>query len=213
MKISEIFGENVIQGEGPYAGHPCTFVRTYGCVEPYCDFCDTKYSWDKSVPSIDMNVDEIMNQIISFGNKFVVITGGEPYIQTDIYDLLKTLIDNGYTSQVETSGKTHIVEKLGAIIIMSPKQYKGKFIYSDEYTLSQVDYLKFVIEDKEELTNVMGFVIKKRIEPHRCYLMAKGHTREKQIELMPFVIESAAKLGFLYSPRLHVLAYDTKRGV
>jgi 7-carboxy-7-deazaguanine synthase len=43
--------------------------------------------------------------------------------------------------------------------------------------------------------------------------MPEGSTREEQISKMPEVIEYCLENKFHFSPRLHILAYDTKRGV
>jgi 7-carboxy-7-deazaguanine synthase len=215
MKINEIFG-NAIQGEGPFTGEPCIFVRTWGCIEPYCEFCDTQYSWsNESKESKEMSVEEIYNKIKEFGkNKLVVITGGEPFLQEDIYELCRRLVKGGYWVQIETSGKAKINPLPATIyIIMSPKQYDGKFILNYTNDFSEIDYFKFVVENEEEVSEVIKFVEKYSLPKKDIFLMSKGETREKQLDLMPKVFEWCNKYGFRYSTRLHVLAFNTKRGV
>ena len=43
MRVSETFRS--LQGEGPSAGAPATFVRLQGC-NVGCRWCDTRYTWD-----------------------------------------------------------------------------------------------------------------------------------------------------------------------
>jgi len=221
MKVNEIFGgPNVVQGEGPFAGRPATFIRLWGCVAPYCDFCDTKYAWtNEKEESKEMSIEQIVEEVEKFGkNKLVVITGGEPYAQDDIYMLCRILKRHQFKIQIETSGKAPIdadkaIEDT-VCIVMSPKQYKGKFVINEQSILMG-NYYKFVVESEEEVKNVIEFL--KESFPYatsqNVYLMAKGETREKQLNLMPKLFEWCNKYGFTYSPRLHVLAFNVKRGV
>lgn len=220
MKVNEIFGgSNVVQGEGPFAGEPATFIRLFGCVPPYCKFCDTKYSWrDEQHESIEMSIDAIITRVIHLGrDKLVVITGGEPYAQKDIYMLCRMLKRHGFKIQIETSGKAYIdpekAEEDKVCVIMSPKQYSGKFVVDKHFDGSIANYYKFVVESEMEVKNVVKFCEKYHITKYGTYLMAKGETRKKQLDLMPKIFEWCNKYGFKYSPRLHVLAFDKKRGV
>ena len=44
MRVVEVFGPTV-QGEGPYAGRVCHFLRLGGC-DYRCSWCDTPYAVD-----------------------------------------------------------------------------------------------------------------------------------------------------------------------
>lgn len=225
MKINEIFGgPKVVQGEGPFAGRPATFIRMFGCVAPYCKFCDSKYSWtDEKKESKEMNINQIVNKVKKFGkNKLVVITGGEPFAQDEIYELINQLLKQNFDVQIETSGKAKIDRRLyegfDCHIVMSPKQYNGKFLIHKENHRFCADDYKFVVENEKEVKNAIKFIKKFGLYKIPAYednlwLMAKGETREKQLYLMPKVFEWCNKYGFKYSPRLHVLAFNVKRGV
>lgn len=217
MKINEIFGKNTIQGEGPYIGQPATFVRTFGCVMPFCDFCDSKHSWkDNAKESHEMSIDEVVGNVKSFGNKLVVITGGEPYAQNETYDLVDKLLEKSYKVQMETSGKSPILyrpENEKFTIIMSPKQFNNSFAIANESTVKKADYYKFVLETPKEMDNIMNFIKQYNININQVYLMPKGSTREKQINNSDYVIEQCAKYGMTYGSRLHILLNDSKRGV
>ena len=43
-------------------------------------------------------------------------------------------------------------------------------------------------------------------------LMPEGKTASEQIETMPWLLEECARLGFRFSPRLHILAWENERG-
>lgn len=100
MKLSEnIFVS--IQGEGPYAGYPSTFIRVSGCVLR-CPFCDTKYSWSREITS---TYEEITEKCLQ-GPRDVVITGGEPikyFFEKSFIKFLKTLISENKRITFETT--------------------------------------------------------------------------------------------------------------
>lgn len=78
LPVSEVFFS--VQGEGPNAGEPTTFIRVAGC-NARCDWCDTKHTWDdeelKKSPPKHMTVEEILKEIPPLTMN-VVLTGGEP---------------------------------------------------------------------------------------------------------------------------------------
>lgn len=92
LQVTEIF--DTIQGEGPWAGKPCTFIRLSGC-PLQCTWCDTDYTHND-----DMMVEAIVDCV---GKNNVVITGGEPMRQ-QISPLVIALVASGFRVQIETSG-------------------------------------------------------------------------------------------------------------
>lgn len=78
LAVQEVFP--TIQGEGPFAGMPSTFIRLAGC-NLACHFCDTEFETNinNMVP-----VEEIVRQVHALPEhqqRLVVITGGEPLRQ------------------------------------------------------------------------------------------------------------------------------------
>ena len=71
--IVEIF--HSVQGEGFHAGIPHVFVR-FGNCNLRCEWCDTDFLTYK-----EMDVDEIVDEVLSFGCERVIFTGGEPAMQ------------------------------------------------------------------------------------------------------------------------------------
>lgn len=106
MKVNEIFQS--IDGEGIRTGSLVTFIRLVGC-NLRCSYCDTRYAWDNAfdggINSAEMTPEEIVSAVedISIGN-LVTITGGEPLIHKNIYDLIKLLVKAGYEVNIETNG-------------------------------------------------------------------------------------------------------------
>lgn len=98
LQVNSIF--YTIQGEGPFAGHPCVFVRLAGC-NLQCPGCDTEYTIYS-----EMGIGNIIEEIEikdASGSQLVIITGGEPFRQ-DISVLVRSLVAMGYHVQIETNG-------------------------------------------------------------------------------------------------------------
>ncbi|MCB0714083.1 MAG: radical SAM protein [Ignavibacteriae bacterium] len=105
LKLSEIFFS--IQGEGLRAGMPCIFVRLHGC-GLRCSWCDTPYALSHRDGGEWKSFDEIRREIKSYPCRFVEFTGGEPLEQPEVHQLIRQLLDDGYTVAVETGGHVDI---------------------------------------------------------------------------------------------------------
>ena len=135
-KINEIF--ETIQGEGQYTGTPSIFVRLQGCPVG-CSWCDTKQTWEQDendkVPAelmiaktsddpkwSQMDESSILElfQQQGYQAKHIVITGGEPCM-FDLQPLCQLLHDNGYSTQIETSGTFEILAPAETWVTVSPK--------------------------------------------------------------------------------------------
>lgn len=104
-----------IQGEGPYAGTPATFVRLAGC-NLECPGCDTDYTRGRKL----YNPRDLFDMVRANGNNLVVITGGEPFRQ-NLHPFVRLLKYYMHTVQVETNGTLPPTSKLIDSIVCSPK--------------------------------------------------------------------------------------------
>ncbi len=104
MKINEMFYS--IQGESSFVGYPTFFVRTTGC-NLRCTYCDTQYAYYEGS---DLEIDAIVDSAVKSGAKHVCLTGGEPLLQKDIYQLMKALLQKQFVVSLETSGSKSIAE-------------------------------------------------------------------------------------------------------
>ncbi|MDM7860012.1 7-carboxy-7-deazaguanine synthase QueE [Alteromonas sp. ASW11-36] len=136
LKINEIF--ETIQGEGVFTGVPSIFVRLQGCPVG-CPWCDTQHTWEvedeNNIPVRDMmakstdtamwsamSVSDIFSTLEDCGYtaKHVVITGGEPCMY-DLNELTTALNQDGYSTQIETSGTFPIQCSMATWVTVSPK--------------------------------------------------------------------------------------------
>jgi 7-carboxy-7-deazaguanine synthase len=145
MKICEIFKS--IQGESSYSGLPCLFIRMTGC-NLRCSYCDTTYAYFEGK---NLSEDEIMDEVQLAGIRLVEVTGGEPLLQKEVYNLIKRLLDEGYKLLVETNGSVSLKDVDRAIIILDIKTPGSGM--SEEMDLSNIDYMKNTDEIKFVITS------------------------------------------------------------
>jgi len=207
LKINEMFP--AIQGEGSTSGKPVYFIRLSGC-NAECDFCDTKYHrYGKNISNR-----EVIKSINKSELKNIVITGGEPLLQMDdVSELMLSLPNKRF--YLETNGSLYhqAVGNFKKISCSPKKELIRNNIesYHKFNTLKQTTF-KFVYEHEYNYW-WMNFIDKLKIENDRVWIMPEGATKKKQLEKMPEVINYCLKNKFNFSPRLHVLAFDTKRKV
>jgi len=119
--VKEIF--YTLQGEGSHAGRPAVFCRFAGCnlwsgresdrAAATCQFCDTDFVGTDGLGGGKFETAALLaERIASFwpdtqagsrGQRFVVLTGGEPLLQVDA-DLIDALHAQGFEIAVETNG-------------------------------------------------------------------------------------------------------------
>lgn len=141
MKVNEIFYS--LQGEGHYTGTPAVFVRFAGC-NLRCWFCDTDFE-----KGDEMNEDEIVEAVLQYPTRYVVITGGEPTLQITA-SLCDKLRAHGLYLMMETNGTRPLPEGCKVDwITCSPKLIdveEGKRKIAT-IRLRHIDELKVVFED------------------------------------------------------------------
>lgn len=159
MKISEIFFS--VQGEGISIGLPTIFIRLFGC-NLDCAWCDTGYAKGTSSQEVsdgdwrEMSVEEILEAVQTYPCKRVCVTGGEPLLQEEVYELISQLIKKKYRLSVETNGSFSI-EKLASLPLSLAMDIKTpssgmveRMNFRNIPLLRKRDMLKFVIAGEED---------------------------------------------------------------
>jgi len=135
-KINELF--ETLQGEGSFTGQPSIFIRLQGCPVG-CSWCDTKHTWDIELDDQVTPVEMLAKkeetskwanytpaEVLAlfkekqFRAKHVVVTGGEPCM-VDLTPLCGLLEQQGYSTQIETSGTFEINTTAKCWVTVSPK--------------------------------------------------------------------------------------------
>jgi 7-carboxy-7-deazaguanine synthase len=147
LTVNEIFYS--IQGESTRAGRPCVFVRLTAC-DLRCSWCDTPYAFHEGRK---MSVDDVLTQTEDYQCPLVEITGGEPLLQEDVYELMDRLLARGRTVLLETGGHRPVARVPADVIkIVDVKcPASGEADRNDWTNLSRLtvhDEVKFVIKDR-----------------------------------------------------------------
>ena len=167
ITVNEIFYS--VQGESSYAGRPCVFVRLTAC-DLRCSWCDTPYAFHEGRK---MSVDEVVAAVATHGCPLVEITGGEPLLQEDVYELMERLLADGCTVMLETGGHRPIDQVPAPVIKVVDVKCPGsgesdKNHWPNLDTLAAHDEVKFVIADRadyEFARDVVGGKLKGRSNP------------------------------------------------
>jgi 7-carboxy-7-deazaguanine synthase len=226
MKVSEIFYS--LQGEGRLAGVPSVFVRLAGC-PLRCRWCDTKYAWDKDAGT-DCSIEEIVQTVVQWPCKFIVITGGEPMAAPQLAELARQLKDTSRHITVETAGIVFVPDLACDLMSVSPKLSNstpdGRELAAVHKKNSRLDLtvlsklineyphqLKFVVDSPEDLTEIQQVVRQLgNVDSGNVYLMPQATTRQELLAKSRMVAELCRQSGFCFSQRLHILLFDGQRG-
>lgn len=149
LKVNEIFFS--IQGESSFAGLPCLFIRLAGC-NLRCSYCDTRYAYEEGK---DMALEEILSRVEASKCRRVMITGGEPLTQENVYPLMRLLLDSGCIVLLETNGTISLSKVDRRVIkIMDLKcpssGQSHENLFENLAHLDEKDEIKFVIGDRAD---------------------------------------------------------------
>lgn len=165
-----------LQGEGPYGGQPALFIRLTKC-NLACSFCDTFFDdgdWmtyeeieKKAAETIDSYFGEnvppwLKTEFITIDssgvetvkhttrNVALVMTGGEPLLQTNLVEFLRRQVGNYKAVQIESNGTVDQDIPKGVTLVCSPKcaEKNGvatKYLAPTKLILERADCLKFVM--------------------------------------------------------------------
>jgi 7-carboxy-7-deazaguanine synthase len=209
LKVSEIFYS--IQGEGIQIGIPTIFIRLAGC-NLRCKWCDTKWVFKAGK---EMLIDKIMDEIKKYSTKYVCVTGGEPLLQKDVFELIKMLLDEDYSICIETNGSISIEELpcserlLISMDIKCPSSgMQDRMNFSNIELLNTGDQLKFVIEDNRDYEYAKEIIAK--YLPICSIVMTPVGGKN-----MNFIAEKVLEDGMHVRvlPQLHKLIWGDKKGV
>ena len=133
-----------IQGEGFYSGRAAFFIRLAGC-DVGCVWCDVKESWEMNDHPL-LSIDFIVNEVVTSGTDFVVITGGEPAMY-NLSTLTNRLKELRIEIAIETSGTYDLIGSIDWYCF-SPKKFKAPV----HEAYSKASELKVIINHSSDFT-------------------------------------------------------------
>ena len=211
MRITEIFFS--IQGESTRAGEPCVFVRLTGC-SLRCVYCDTKYSY---AGGRDMSLDEVLSTVADYPAKLVEVTGGEPLEQGDVYPLMNSLLDRGYSVMLETGGHVSIdrVPKpvIKIIDIKCPDSHEGHTVCWDNIELAEPhDEFKFVISSRQDYEWSKGIYLDRLRSKKNPVLFSPAHDDLPAVNLARWILDDGLTVRLQLQLHKYIWGADV-RGV
>jgi 7-carboxy-7-deazaguanine synthase len=205
MRITEIYQS--IQGESSYAGLPCVFVRTAGC-DLRCVWCDSEFTFTGGTR---ISVDQIVAEVDKYDCRLVELTGGEPLLQPDIYELATRLCDRGHAVLIETGGHRDVSKLDPRVVrIMDLKcPASGECaanLWSNLEHLRPIDEVKFVIADRGDYEWALGTIRKHRLEDRTGVLLSTAFGLIEPAAVVEWML--ADKLRARFQLQLHKYIWD-----
>lgn len=212
LKVNEIFYS--IQGESTNAGLPCVFIRLTYC-NIRCVYCDTEYAFYEGT---DRSIEEIINEVKSFGCRLVEITGGEPLVQENVHILMKQLCDMGYDVMIETGGSLPIELIDNRVkVIMDLKTPYSKMEKKNRYEninyLKPDDEVKFVIGSREDYDWARAILSKyDLVNKVKQVLFSPVFDKVENIDLAKWILDDKLNVRFQLQMHKYIWHPET-RGV
>jgi 7-carboxy-7-deazaguanine synthase len=231
LPITDVFTS--LQGEGPAAGRPATFIRLGGC-NLSCEWCDAPYTWDASrydlrEQIVRRPVDSILEVVDA---PMAVITGGEPLLHQNSAGwrhLLAGLLKAGKKIHVETNGTIEPTPRTRAALdlaAVSPKQEHanaGARTGLDPYQPKALEQFAGMAREGKAVLKVVVRTERNCAEAiveadlfgwprSAVWLMPEGTTVEDLQARWRGVCDFAIAHGVNATHRLHVLAWGEERG-
>ncbi len=211
LRITEIFYS--LQGEAKTSGLPTVFVRLTGC-PLRCQYCDTAYAFSGG---IQISMAEVLDQVASFGARYVTVTGGEPLAQPNCLRLMEKLCDAGYQVSLETSGALDIAGVDPRVSIVMDLKTPGsaevsRNMYANLALLERKDQVKFVICDRQDFSwasfKVREYDLLARVGE---VLFSPSVGQQDAAELAELIL--AERLPVRFQMQLHKILWGDKPGV
>ncbi|ANP53622.1 organic radical activating enzyme [Streptomyces griseochromogenes] len=227
LPINEVFWD-VVQGEGPYMGRSCGFIRLGWC-NLHCPPCDTAQTWDTSrydlaVTCPETAVAAAVGQLPA-RVRMVVLSGGEPLLWQSapaFITMLDLLGRRGIEVHVETNGTIAPIPSINPFIghyTVSPKltvmgggdplkrRIKPDVIAAfARLAAAERAVFKFVVADQVQIGEVADFAAEHELEPSWIWVMPEASDTATLLERQPVIMAGAAAYGYNVSTRLHMIA-------
>lgn len=223
----EIFAS--LQGEGPSAGRPSTFVRLSRC-NLTCVWCDTAYTWrftgpdafDRKANQLALSEEDTADRIRALGQDRLVVTGGEPLLQAPALAKMVARLPAMHI-EIETNGTVAPPPALDALVHqynVSPKlAHSGNLaalaLIPERLAMFAADpraFFKFVIAEPADLAEVLALRDAYSIAPDRLFVMPEGTDSATLRDRSCWLAAAAMDHGFRFSDRLHIHLYGDTRG-
>ncbi|MBR1816796.1 MAG: putative 7-carboxy-7-deazaguanine synthase QueE [Lachnospiraceae bacterium] len=186
-----------INGEARRAGELACFIRFAGC-NLNCSYCDTRWANEKNAPYEILSEEEIYEFIKSSNVKNVTLTGGEPLLQENIKRLITLLSkDKELNIEIETNGAVDISDfiDIGENVTFTV-DYKlpasgmeEKMCLSNYELLRDIDTVKFVVSDKNDLDKTYKIINKYNLDKRLQVYISASFGKISNEDIVKYMLE------------------------
>jgi len=210
VRVTEIFLS--LQGEGTRAGRPCAFVRFTGC-DLRCVWCDTRYAFHGGQ---DLARDEIVERLLRYPCRFVLLTGGEPLLQSELPELCRDLLARGFEVAVETHGQRPLEALPREVIRIADVKTPGSGEPATDLGwlegLVPHDEVKFVVDSEADWRWALEIIRRHRLEKRVAVLVSPVSGRVEPRDLARWILEAGVEARL--NLQLHKIVWGAEaRGV
>lgn len=195
------------------AGLPCIFIRLTYC-NLRCSYCDTEYAFYEGT---DFTIDDILTEIKKYNCNLVEITGGEPLVQSEVFELIKNLCDANFNVMLETGGSLSIENVDQRVkIIMDLKCPSSKMSHKNLYEnlnyIKPNDEVKFVIGNLEDYEWSKDVTTRYSLTEKCHVLFSHVFSELEPVQLAEWILNDNLKVRFQLQMHKYIWS-PTKRGV
>jgi 7-carboxy-7-deazaguanine synthase len=209
MRITEIYKS--IQGESSFTGLPCVFVRTTGC-DLRCRWCDSEFTFTGGTA---MTLDQIMAAVAEYDCNLVELTGGEPLLQPEIYELATRLCDAGHTVLIETGGHRDVSGLDSRVVrIMDLKCPASgeceRNLWSNLAHLRVFDEVKFVVADHADYEWARSIIRDHHLEERVAILISTAYGLVSSQSVVEWMLEDKLRARFQLQAHKYIWPADAR---
>lgn len=173
----------------------------------------------------ELSAEQVYEQIIGYQTKHLVLTGGEPilyYSDTSLNNVLQRLHNEDWCIEIETNGTIIPNNKFVDLIDrwnVSPKlDSSGNEQIMREsseaynfYSKLPNAYFKFVIESREDLTEVLRLIEQYKLPKDKIILIPQAIDSDTLKQRSKSLVEICKENGFRFSSRLQTEIWESER--
>ncbi len=227
VPVSEVFGP-VWQGEGPWAGRRCSFLRL-GLCNLSCEWCDTPFTWDRTRFDVDAECPPrtapwIVGELVKHDTELVVISGGEPLMHQTNRAFVDVLEQDDWAWHIETNGtiapRAWLTERVSHFTVSpkvstrDPEKKRIKVgvldVFADLAVQGKAAW-KVVCQDEADVERADELFELYGVPSSARWVMPEGVTTDQVIRTARRIAPLVGTLDLNFTLRMHTLLYGTER--
>lgn len=148
-----------------------------------------------------MSLDQIIDEVEKYDCELVELTGGEPMLQHEIYELATRLADAGHTVLIETGGHRDISKLDPRVVRIMDLKCPGsneceKNLWSNLEHLRTIDEVKFVIADRRDYEWALNTIREHHLEDRVKVLISTAFGNLDPAQVVVWVSEDKLRARF-----------------